>query len=125
MRPTNDLEHLLANPPHLDDEGFTARVMARLPEPGPRARPLRGLVLGVSSCASLAVAVALPPVRVALGAVRELLEPVLAFAVDPLRSGAALVSAGTATGTATLALGGAVLMVIVWGAVAIARDGAR
>jgi hypothetical protein len=125
MRPPTDLEHLLADSPYLDDQGFTAGVMARLPEPAPRARPLRGIILGVSLCASFAVATALPASRVVIAAVRETLAPLLAFVLDPLRSGTALVSAGTSTGTATLALGGVVLMVDLWGAAAIGRDEAR
>jgi hypothetical protein len=121
MRPSNDLEHLLSAAPHLDDEGFTARVMARLPEPRASTRALRGVVLAVSLCASFVGAVTLPGFQVALAAVRDVLGPLLALPVDPVRSGAALTSAGTAA----LALQGVVLVMIVWGAVALARDGAR
>src|SRR5574337_776669 len=116
MRPSNDLDHLLAEAPHLDDEGFTARVMARLPESRSGTRALRGVVLAVSLCASFVGAVTLPGFQVALAAVRDVLGPLLALPLDPVRSGAALMSVGAAA----LALQGVVLVMIVWGAVALA-----
>ncbi len=118
MSPSNDLEHLLSAAPHLDDEGFTARIMAQLPESRSGTRALRGVVLAASLCASFVGAVTLPGFQVALAAVRGVLGPLLASPLDPVRSGAALTSAGTAA----LALPGVVLGMIVWGVVALARD---
>jgi anti-sigma factor RsiW len=113
-----DLEHLLSAAPHLDDEGFTGRVMAQLPKQRFRPRTLRGAVLAVSLCVSFLVAVTLPGCQAALAAVRDVLEPLLALPLDPARSGAALASAGPTL----LALQAIILFTIVWGAVALARD---
>lgn len=117
MRPSNNLEHLLSAAPHLDDEGFTARVMARLPESRSGTRALRGLVLAASLGASFVGALTLPGFQVALAAVRDVLGPLLASPLDPVRSGAVLTSAGTAAVLPAVVLG-----MIVWGVVALARD---
>jgi hypothetical protein len=121
MRPSNDLEHLLSAAPHLDDEGFTARVMARLPESRSGTRALRAVVLAVSLCASFVGAVTLPGFQVALAAVRDVLGPLPALPLDPVRWGAALTSAGAAA----LALQAVALVMMVWGVMALARDEAR
>ncbi len=121
MKPSSDLEQLLSAPPYLDDDGFTERVMARLPEARDSARSRRSVVLAVSTCAALVGAVILPGSQVAIAAVRDLLEPLLATPLDPVRSGAALMSLGTTA----LAIHGVVLAMIVWGAVALARGEAR
>ncbi len=121
MRPSSELERLLSAPPHLDDDGFTERVMARLPEARDGARSRRGVVLALSTCAALVGAVMLPGSQVAIAAVRDLLNPLLAMPLDPERSAAALASMGTMT----LAVQGAVLAMVVWGAVALARGEAR
>jgi cytochrome c oxidase assembly factor CtaG len=121
MRPSNDLEHLLSAPPHLDDEGFTARVMARLPEARAGTRSRRSIVLAASLCAALVGAVMLPGSQVALAAVRDVLEPLSAMPLDPVRSGGALMSLGTTA----LTVHGVILVMIVWGAVALGRGEAR
>ncbi len=117
MKPPSELEHLLSAPPHLDDDGFTERVMARLPEARSGAPSRRGVALAVSLFAALAGAVMLPGSRVALDAVSAVLGPLLAIPLDPVRSSAALMSMGTTA----LAVHGVVLAMIVWGAVALAR----
>jgi hypothetical protein len=47
------LEELLLAEPYLEDEGFTDRVMARIPPP---RRDLRPLALGISGVAAAALA---------------------------------------------------------------------
>ncbi len=121
MRPTNDLEQLLSATPHLDDEGFTARVMARLPDARASTRSRLRLVLAASLCAALVGVVALPGSQAVLVAVRDVLEPLLAMPLDPGRAGAAL----TSTGATGLAVHGVLLVMIVWGAVALARSESR
>ncbi|HEY7725400.1 MAG TPA: hypothetical protein VH880_08700 [Anaeromyxobacteraceae bacterium] len=56
------LEELLAGEPHLDDGGFTERVLARLP---PRRRDHWPLVMSVSAAAAAGVAAAELPALLA------------------------------------------------------------
>jgi uncharacterized OsmC-like protein len=67
------LDELLAREPYLDDDGFTARVVAGLP---PRRRDPRPLVLGLAgAAAAVAAALVLPElVQAALAAVAALRE---------------------------------------------------
>lgn len=118
MRPSDELEQLLSAAPHLDDAGFTARVMARLPESRSRASARRAVVLAVSLCAAFAGALTLPGFQVALAAVSDALGPLLAVASDPARAAAQLASVGMGA----LAVQGIVLVMIVWGAAALARE---
>ena len=77
------LDELLTQEPYLNDDGFTGRVMARLP---PRRRDPRRLVMGGSVAAAVAVGfVVLPP------AVREALRTAAAtpLPVTPLMANAA------------------------------------
>lgn len=121
MKPSSNLERLLSAPPYLDDDGFTGRVMARVPESNDGARSRRSVILAVSACAALVAAAIVPGSRAAVAAVRDLLEPLLTLPLDPVRSGAALASMGTTA----LTVDGVVLAMIVWGAVALARGEAH
>lgn len=121
MRPSSELEQLLSAPPYLDDEGFTVRVMARVAERRAGTRVRRRVISAMWSCAAILGAAMPPASGVVRAVVRDVLQPLLAVPFDPARSGAALMS----TGAAALTVYGIVLVMTIWGAVALARDDAR
>jgi hypothetical protein len=94
--PVDPLEEALARPPHLDDAGFTDRVVSRLP-PRRRARALALAAGGLASAgvAGLVLAGPLLPLVTALSACRV---------GTPLDLAAALLAAATPLATAALVL---------------------
>jgi hypothetical protein len=73
VSPQRDLESLLATPPHVDDAGFTDRVMKALPPPRRASRavyalvPLATAVGGAIVVFAWGPAMAAAPLFVALG----------------------------------------------------------
>lgn len=105
------LEELLAEPaPHLDDDGFTARVVARLPRPALVRE--RHLILGIATLLA-ALVVVLTPAGAGVGAAFELVGQVIA--------GRAPSSPSAGLPLAALISGGVLLLLSMWGAVALAR----
>jgi len=89
------LDELLAREPYLDDDGFTARVLAELP---PRRRDPRPLVLGLSGAAAAVTAAVVLPGAVQAG-LTALSAAALPVALPPgvlLGAAAALVAAAVA-----------------------------
>ena len=99
----DELETLLSLAPHVDDEGFTERVMAQLPARAPTLRT-RTAILLASTVASCGV-VALVP-----GARQLLVDISLGLAGSSAATGPGLVAAA------------AVVALLVWGAVAAASS---
>ena len=110
------LDDLLATPaPHLDDDGFTARVVAGLPRR--RTGVARAVVLGVATVLAALVA-AVTPARAGFMALGDLVQAIFGYA----QSVAAGHSAPQASLVAPMAIAGAVVLVLlVWGAVSLAR----
>jgi len=104
------LEELLAKPaPHLDDDGFTARVVARLPPPA-LVRERRA-ILGLATLLA-ALVVVLTPAGAGVSAAFELVGQLVAGGPTSSAAGLAL---------PTLIVGGVLLLLSTWGAVALAR----
>jgi len=97
------LESLLSRAPHIDDDGFTEAVMARLPPSRPSLR-MRTIILLASTVTSCSVVAAVP------GARRFLAE-----------ISVGLVSGSAATGSSLL-VAGIVVALVVWGAMAAASS---
>jgi hypothetical protein len=94
--PFDPLEDALARPPHLDDAGFTDRVLSRLP----RRRRARALVLAAGGLAAAAVAG-----LVLAGPLLPLVTALSAWRLgSPLDVAAALLAAATPLATAALVL---------------------
>jgi hypothetical protein len=91
--PRDPLDETLVAEPYLDDDGFTERVLARLPE---RHRDFRPLVLGVATALAAAIGVvALPGLILGMQA--------MLLATAPSLPATALLVAGA--GAAAAALG--------------------
>ncbi len=97
------LESLLSKAPHIDDDGFTEAFMIRLP-PGRPSLRVRAIILLASTVTSCSVVASIP------GARRFLTEMSVGF-----------VSASAATGSSLFATG-AVIALVVWGAMAVASS---
>jgi hypothetical protein len=97
------LESLLSNVPHIDNDGFTEALMARLPPSHPSLR-MRMIILLASAVTSCSVVAAVP------GARRFLAEISIGF-----------VNGLAATGYSLFATG-MVVALVVWGAMAAASS---
>lgn len=108
-------EKLLAAPePHIDDGGFTARVMAALPRR--RALALRRALVADSLLVAALVSVLLPPFNAAFA--------MLGTALASLGS---LLAAPDTTialaGVPSLLAAGVLLVLLTWGGIALAKSG--
>lgn len=99
------LDALLEREPYLDDGGFTARVLDRLP---PRRRDPRSLVLGLSGAAAAVTAALVLPgaVQAGLAALATVSLPALAtLALLPLALPHGLLAGAAAAVVAAAAVG--------------------
>ena len=94
------LDDALSGEPHLDDDGFTDRVLARLPA---RRRDPRPLVLGAACAAAAALAAAFLPGLVEAALPALLRGPLALQPLAALAAGASALAAGVAALTASLA----------------------
>ncbi len=97
------LESLLSNVPHIDDDGFTEALMARLPPSRPSLR-MRTTILLATTVTSCSVVAAVP------GARRLLAEISVVFV------------SGSVTAGSNLLVAGIVVALVVWGAMAAASS---
>jgi hypothetical protein len=104
------LEDLLQEPaPHLDDDGFTARVVARLPR---HANAERRIILGLTTLLAALVAMLSPAHRGITAAVDLMADLILAVGhVGP----------GTPIALPGLIAGAVLVIVATWGAIGLAR----